>query len=103
MSKFAVAQFNESDKDLALTREQTLTIDENEGMGLGWFISKTSTGEILHRHKGVTGGYTSAMAIDTENETGIVILSNVSGFSKKMGNIDTLCFDLLATLSYGKQ
>jgi len=103
LSKFAVAQFDEADKDLALTREQTFTRDENEGMGLGWFITRTSTGDILYRHKGVTGGYTSAMAIDTENETGIIILSNVSGFSRKMGNIDTLCFELLAALSNDKQ
>jgi CubicO group peptidase (beta-lactamase class C family) len=103
LSKFAVAQFDESDEDLELTRQQTFTINDNEGMGLGWFISKTSTGGILYRHKGVTGGYTSAMAIDTENETGIIILSNVSGFSRKMGNIDALCFELLAALSNDKQ
>ena len=39
------------------------------------------------------------MAIDINNETGIIILSNISGFGKKMRNIDTLCFDLLATFS----
>jgi hypothetical protein len=39
------------------------------------------------------------MTIDIKNETGIVILSNVSGFGKKSRNIDTLCFDLLATFS----
>ncbi len=46
--------------------------------------------------------YTSAVAIDIENETGIVVLSNVSGLSKKKGKFYTLCCDLLATLSNEK-
>ena len=102
LSKFAVAQFDETDKDLALTRELTFSINENEAIGLGWFIYMARSGEVLYRHKGVTRGYTSAMIIDTENRTGIIILSNVSGVSKKIGNIDTLCFDLLATFSKNK-
>lgn len=47
--------------------------------------------------------YTSAVAVDINNETGIVILSNVSGLSKKKGKFNTLCFDLLATLSNDTQ
>ena len=99
LSKFAVAQFDESDKDLALTRELTFTINENEAIGLGWFIERAGSGEIICRHKGVTGGYTSAMAIDIQKETGVIILSNVSGFSKRAKIIDTLCFDLLVAVS----
>lgn len=47
--------------------------------------------------------YTSAVAIDINNETGIVILSNVSGLSKKKGKFNTLCFNLLATFSNDNQ
>lgn len=47
--------------------------------------------------------YTSAVAIDIKNETGIVILSNVPGLSKRKGKFYTLCSDLLATLSNDKQ
>ena len=97
LSKFVIAQFDELNRELALTREITFDINENNAIGLGWFISKTDSGEILYRHKGVTGGYSSAMAININNKTGIVILSNVSGFSKNMENIETLCFDLLTT------
>ena len=43
--------------------------------------------------------YTSAVAIDINNETGIVILSNVSGSRKRKGKFYILCCDLLATLS----
>lgn len=98
LAKFVIAQFDKLKRELALTRELTFPINEKKTIGLGWFISKTESGGILHRHKGFTGGYTSAMAIDIINETGIVILSNVSGFGKKAGNIDTLCFDLLTTI-----
>ncbi len=47
--------------------------------------------------------YTSAVVIDIKNETGIVILSNVSRFKRKMRNIDTLCINLLASFSSDKQ
>jgi len=43
------------------------------------------------------------MAIDNNNETGIIFLLNVSGFYIKTGNIDTLCFNLLATFSNDTQ
>ncbi|MBE0654030.1 MAG: hypothetical protein IH594_09540 [Bacteroidales bacterium] len=47
--------------------------------------------------------YNSAVAIDIKNETGIVILSNVPGLSKRKSKFYTLCSDLLATLSNDKQ
>ncbi|TAL66658.1 MAG: class A beta-lactamase-related serine hydrolase [Bacteroidetes bacterium] len=98
LSKFAVAQFDELNRELALTRDKTFTIDSNRAIGLGWFISKTESGINLLRHEGATGGYTSSIITDTKNKRGIVILSNVSGFNKKMGNIETLCFELMITL-----
>lgn len=97
LSKFIIAQFDELNRELALTRERTFEINEKRGIGLGWFISTVESGDILYRHKGLTGGYTSAIAFDIKNKTGIVVLSNVSGFSKKTENIETLCFDLLTT------
>ena len=82
-----------------LTRELTSAMNESGPIGSGWVKSKVRSGGNLYRHKGVKRGNTLAMAIDINNETGIVILSNVSGFGKKSRNIDTLCFDLLATFS----
>ena len=102
LSGFAIAQFDELNRELAMMREKTYTIDEKGGIGLGWFISKFESGDILYQHKGVTGGYSSAIAINVNNKTGIIILSNVSGFSKKMGNIESLCFDLLTTITKEK-
>ncbi|WP_028298223.1 serine hydrolase [Olivibacter sitiensis] len=46
-------------------------------LGLGWHILKAEWGKDIYWHNGGTGGYSSSMAMDTINSTGIVILSNV--------------------------
>ena len=61
------------------------------------YLKRKNSGEIIW-HNGGTGGYTSSLALDIENKNGIIILSNMSAFNKKMGNIDQLCFRLLKTL-----
>mgnify|MGYP000138509557 FL=1 len=68
------------------------------GIGLGWHIIKTSSGNDVNWHNGGTGGYSSSMIVDVENKNGIIILSNVSTFNPKMENIDALCFELIKTL-----
>jgi hypothetical protein len=37
------------------------------------------------------------MVLDETTKNGIIILSNVSAFNSKMGNIDKLCFKLMKT------
>lgn len=98
LSKFAIAQFDSNNQGLKLTRTKTSTINKNMDIGLGWHINKNKSSQNWTWHNGATGGYTSSMAIDTENRNGIIILSNVSGFSSNMGNIDKLCFALMDTL-----
>jgi CubicO group peptidase (beta-lactamase class C family) len=98
LSKFALAQFDIANKELALTQKPTFKVNDNMSIGLGWHILKRKDGGGLIWHNGGTGGYTSSMALDLENNNGIVILSNVSAFNKKMGNIDQLCFRLIKTL-----
>ena len=98
LSKFAIAQFDDSNTELALTRKKTFTVNKNMDMGLGWHIIKTKSGDELHWHNGGTGGYTSSIAIDVEKNRAIIILSNVSAFNKAMGNIDQLCFELMESL-----
>lgn len=95
LSKFATAQFDLKNTDLALTRMPTFTVSEKMKIGLGWHILKTQNGNNLFWHNGGTAGYSSSMAIDSENKTAVVILSNVSAFNPKMGNIDQLCFELM--------
>jgi CubicO group peptidase (beta-lactamase class C family) len=98
LSKFALAQFDNTNNELSLTQKPTFKVNDNMSIGLGWHILKRKNGGELIWHNGGTGGYTSSMALDLENKNGIIILSNVSAFNKKMGNIDQLCFGLIKTL-----
>ena len=95
LSKFALAQFDNSNNELALTQKPTFKVNDNMSIGLGWHILKRKNGGELIWHSGGTGGYTSSMALDLENKNGIMILSNVSAFNKNMGNIDQLCLSLI--------
>lgn len=99
LSKFAIAQFDTENKDLALTQKPTFTISDNMKIGLGWAIPKTTSGKDLIWHNGGTGGYSSSMVLDLENKNGAIILSNVSAFNKEMGNIDKLTFGIIETLN----
>ena len=98
LSKFALAQFDKENNELILTQEPTFKVNDNMQIGLGWHILKGETGRELIWHNGGTGGYTSSMGLDIENKNGIIILSNVSAFNEKMGNIDQLLFELIETL-----
>ncbi len=62
-----------------------------------WLNSEKSENKWLW-HNGGTGGYSSSMALDFNNKTGIVVLSNVSAFNPFQENIDQLCFELMKTL-----
>ena len=98
LSKFALAQFNTDDKVLELARKPTFTVNKNLDIALGWHILNKGEDGTWHWHNGGTGGYTSSMAIDMDKKNAVIILSNVSAFNPKMGNIDTLCFALMKTL-----
>lgn len=97
LSKFAMAQFNPSDKVLSLTRQKTFDINENLAIGLGWHIVKDEGKEIFN-HNGGTGGYRSSMSVDVKNKNAVIVLSNLTAFHSESKNIDALCRDLLKTL-----
>ncbi|MCK0188730.1 serine hydrolase domain-containing protein [Arenibacter sp. F20364] len=98
LSKFALAQFNNSNQVLALTRKSTFTTQENKsGIGLGWAI-KTDLGKKSFSHSGGTGGYRSFLIIDIENKNGVIILSNISAAHKNSMNIDNLGTRLIESL-----
>ncbi len=98
LSKFAIAQFDPANKELALTRVKTASAGEKANVGLGWFLLKTDFGDTIYFHNGGTGGYTSSMMLDMETENGVIILSNISAMSPKMGAIDKLSRSLMRTL-----
>lgn len=99
LSKFALAQFNAANEELVLTQKQTFTINREMSVGLGWHILKGKNKSEFIWHNGGTGGYTSSMALDLENHNGVIILSNISAFNKKMKHVDQLCFGLMKTLN----
>ncbi|MGN6508659.1 MAG: serine hydrolase, partial [Chitinophaga sp.] len=93
--KFASAQFNPENTELALTRKPTFKVNENMEIGLGWHLLKSTSGKDLVWHNGGTGGYSSSIAINTNDKTAVIILSNVSAFHPERANIDELCFELM--------
>jgi len=98
LSKFAIANFDTNDKKLALQQEKTYSVNKNMDMALSWHIVKNKSGNDIHFHNGGTGGYTSSMSLDIEDKHAVIILSNVSAFHPKMGNIDVLGFKLMELL-----
>ena len=98
LSQFAISQFDNSNKELKLTRKKTFEVNENLDIGLGWHILKSQSKNFWYWHNGGTGGYSSSMVIDENTKNGIIILSNVSAFNPNMGNIDKLCFKLMKTI-----
>lgn len=98
LSQFIMAQFNEENKELTLTRKETFSIAENFSIGLGWHILNPQTEEEKFWHNGGTGGFTSSISFRTANNTGVIILSNISALHKQSSVIDELCFELLDLL-----
>ena len=67
-------------------------------IALEWHIINTKSGNTWYWHNGGTGGYTSSMAMDVETKKAVIVLTNVSAFSKLQKHIDPLCFELMKTL-----
>jgi len=98
LSKFAVAQMDTSNLELALTRKETYEIREGRNVALGWHTIKNKNMNKFYVHNGGTGGYTSSIRIDTKNKNGVIVLSNVSSYNEKYTAIIELCTELLETL-----
>lgn len=99
LSNFISSQFNENNLDLKTTQIPTFTVNKQLEIGLGWHIIKSEENNKLHWHNGATGGYTSSIAFDVNNKTGIIILSNISAMHPNAKNIDELTFELIKILN----
>jgi CubicO group peptidase (beta-lactamase class C family) len=95
LAKFALAQFNPKNLELALTRQPTHQLNENFAIGLGWHIELSKNQNNLYWHNGGTGGYSSCMVLNVDKKQGVIVLSNVSGINE---TIDELSFELLKVL-----
>lgn len=98
LSLFVKAHFEVGNDALTLSRKRTHTVNKNMDIALGWHIIKANSGEVLYWHNGATGGFTSSLAMDVNEKTAVVILSNISGLSPESGKVDTLCFDIMRLL-----
>lgn len=98
LANFILAQFNSVNVALALSRKETFSVNENMSIGLGWHILEANSESKKYWHNGGTGGYTSSLSFRTSNQTGVVILSNISAMSYQSPSIDKLCFELLDAL-----
>lgn len=98
LAKFAIAQFDDINQELKLTRAKHFTVDEYYSTGLAWGLIKTDSGEVWDWHNGGTGGYTSSMILNTETKNGIIILSNISALGKLTAHIAGLAPELMETI-----
>ncbi|MBT33789.1 MAG: penicillin-binding protein [Thalassobius sp.] len=98
LSKFAMAQFNSANEELALTRQKTYVDSTSYDMGLGWHVSKSKSGGEVYWHNGGTGGYRTCMALDMPRKNAVIVLSNISAFNNESAKVDKLCFELAKTL-----
>ncbi len=98
LARFAIAHFDDNNKDLKLTRTPFHKATENFSTGLAWGIVKAESGAEWYWHNGGTGGYTSSIIIDTEEEKSVIVLSNISALGEMANNVMTLCPELMKTL-----
>lgn len=99
LAKYARWNFKALQGDLALMKEETMTVNDSLAVALGWFIRKSENKPPFLWHKGETGGYKAEIAIDPHQQKSVVILTNIGAANNpKGGLIDQLCFDLMETL-----
>ena len=96
MSKFALAQMDSSNKELLLTQKETVKIDKNKGVGMGWHILYYPKNTYLFHNGaiGFDGGYSSSMSIQVQKKKAVVILSSIDIMSIN-SNLDKLNMSLL--------
>jgi len=73
---------------LALTRKSTFVKENKNEIGLGWSILTDKSDNNWYFKNGGTGGYRCAVVFDTDNKTGIIILTNISIGHRKSKQID---------------
>ncbi|WP_172435896.1 serine hydrolase domain-containing protein [Sediminicola luteus] len=98
LAKFALAQFDEANASLALTRKPHYKATESFSTGLAWGIVKQDADAVWYWHNGGTGGYSASMIIDVENKNGVIVLSNISALGKLTKKVMDLSPELMKTL-----
>ena len=97
LTKFLQANFNTEDPAIKLQQTPTAKLNFMDQVALGWMVQKhkITNDRTWHWHNGGTGGYSSAMVMDTDAKTGVVVLSNISGlFLLKSQLVTNLAFNI---------
>jgi CubicO group peptidase (beta-lactamase class C family) len=99
LAKYVMWNFSALTNELKQMSQSTKVINDHLEIALGWHIIKNKTSNPFLWHNGGTGGYKSSMAINLNNNTGAIILTNIGATDNpKKGLIDNLCFDLMNAL-----
>ncbi len=96
--RFAQFSFKEDLPINAMVQAKTLSINDSTSVALGWHIKHQANGGDWVWHNGGTGGYRSCLAVHPQQEKAVVILSNVSAFHTKSGEVDVICMELASEL-----
>lgn len=96
LAKFMLANFDAQHAFLELQRQPVIK-EKHQCMALGWFIIENAEKKKrLYFHNGGTAGFSSAMLMDVNAKSGVIVLSNISGLHKLKGQkVDELCFSLM--------
>lgn len=98
LAQFALAQFDDSNKALSLTREKFFAVSDQFSSGLGWSVIARDSGAIWNWHNGGTGGYSSSMIMNVEQQNAVIILSNISALGELSSQVTGLCPALMGSL-----
>ncbi|NUS86581.1 MAG: beta-lactamase family protein [Streptomyces sp.] len=85
---------------IELTQRPHFTADDNLRLGLGWHLSRLSSGRTLTWHNGGTGGFSTCAAFSRESASAAVMMVNT--YSEQTATdprpVDALTFALLGEL-----
>ncbi|MCK0155781.1 beta-lactamase family protein [Cellulophaga sp. F20128] len=102
LSKFAIANFDDSNAALKMTRTPFYKATETFATGLAWGIVTTDSKAEWYWHNGGTGGYTSSIILDTAAKNGVVLLSNITALGTMTNAVTSLCPELMKTIGEGE-
>ncbi len=98
MVNFLQWQMRESDGIVESLLEAPFALNSRVSAGRGWLMVQGQAGRQILCHNGATMGYSSSISMDREADLGVIILSNISAFHPRMGQMEALCFNLLKLL-----